>query len=64
MVFNGAAVLSWLFFIKKYKLRNIARLNIKPRANDPNIGINRKGTRRARSLRLSSFFTLHIYLFF
>ena len=51
MVLNDVGVLTRLFFIMKLKLRNIDKINMTPRASDPNIGINRKEIRRMESLR-------------
>jgi len=56
MGLNEVGVLVRLFFIMKLKLRNIDKINMTPRASDPNIGINRKDTRRMDSLRLIDFF--------
>ena len=55
MVLNDLGVLARFFFIMKLKLRNKDKINTTPRASDPNIGINRRETRRMESLRLIEF---------
>ena len=55
MVLNDVGVLARLFFIMKLKLRNIDKINMTPRASDPNIGTSRKEIRRMDSLRVIDF---------
>ena len=55
MILNDVGVFSRLFFTIKLKLRNIDKINMTPRASDPNIGTSRKEIRRMDSLRVIDF---------